>query len=282
MGKTAQRLLVFFIGIPLVIALVFIKWRGQLPLNAVVVAFTAVSSLELCAMFSKRAPLPPRALIVFLSSAIPLAARVFMALGLPREYSGWALVFGILVLMGWTAFTSKSFENSAQSIALSSFILFYCGFLFSFVSRMTGGPFSVQCLSVFFLMVFACDSAAWLFGMLLGKGNRNIVAASPNKSAAGFAGGVAGSVAAAFLGGFVWPEVFARGAWRLALLGLLVSAAAITGDLVESVFKRSCGVKDSGFIMPVRGGILDSVDSLLFAAPVFYAASHFLFGVALF
>jgi len=54
------------------------------------------------------------------------------------------------------------------------------------------------------------------------------------------------------------------------MLTILTSTAAIAGDLVESMLKRACNVKDSGTVILGRGGILDSMDSLLFAAPVFY------------
>jgi phosphatidate cytidylyltransferase len=62
------------------------------------------------------------------------------------------------------------------------------------------------------------------------------------------------------------------------ILGFLLGAAASLGDLVESALKRSSGVKDSGSIIPGRGGVLDSIDSIAFAAPVFYAVYRILFG----
>ena len=61
------------------------------------------------------------------------------------------------------------------------------------------------------------------------------------------------------------------------ILGFVTSLSAIIGDLIESVFKRSCQVKDSGSLIPGRGGILDSIDSIVIAAPIFYIGYNFLF-----
>ena len=122
-----------------------------------------------------------------------------------------------------------------------------------------------------------CDSGAWFFGILFGKSTRGFVAASPNKSLVGFIGGISGSIASGCLFKFIFPEVFTISYPRLIILGLITSIAAIVGDLIESVFKRSCNVKDSGNLIPGRGGILDSIDSVLIAAPIFYIGYNFLF-----
>ncbi len=63
----------------------------------------------------------------------------------------------------------------------------------------------------------------------------------------------------------------------MAFIGLFTSLAAIAGDLIESVLKRACQVKDSGRLIPGRGGVLDSIDSILIAAPIFYISYTFLF-----
>ena len=83
-------------------------------------------------------------------------------------------------------------------------------------------------------------------------------------------GGIIGSIASGILCAFVWPEIFSRPLWKIIVLGFTVAIAAILGDLAESVFKRSAKEKDSGNIIPGRGGALDSVDSVLMSAPLFY------------
>jgi phosphatidate cytidylyltransferase len=84
--------------------------------------------------------------------------------------------------------------------------------------------------------------------------------------------------------GAIWsPDVFAAARFPLpvsiCVLGLFTGFASITGDLAESALKRSCGVKDSGTIMPGRGGMLDSIDSLSLAAPVFFIMYNVLFAL---
>ncbi|MCK9171495.1 MAG: phosphatidate cytidylyltransferase, partial [Treponema sp.] len=237
---------------------------------------------ELYDIFRKNSPMLPKPLVVILNALLPASTYVFILLGLPFSYISWVFMMGALILMGYEALTAKTFEYANTSVTLSVFILFYCGFLVTFISRMTIYDNAVNYIAVFLFMVFICDSAAWLFGMLFGKNNRGIVSASPNKSAAGFIGGYAGCIGAAVLTQTLWPDIFRGGLWKSFIFGALIATSAIVGDLIESVFKRSANVKDSGFIMPGRGGVLDSIDSVLFSAPVFYVALHIFYGVELF
>ena len=79
------------------------------------------------------------------------------------------------------------------------------------------------------------------------------------------------SVAVAVGSRAAFPGLLPVGYAWAALFGVLMGVLTVGGDLVESVFKRSAGVKDSGLLIPGRGGVLDSVDSWLLGAPVFYA-----------
>ncbi len=117
------------------------------------------------------------------------------------------------------------------------------------------------------LAVFACDTGALVAGRLLGR-HRMVPRISPNKTWEGAAGGFAASVGAALLVGLVFD--LAAPLWQQALIGAVAGLAAQSGDLVESVLKRAANVKDSGSIMPGHGGILDRMDSILFALPAVY------------
>lgn len=106
----------------------------------------------------------------------------------------------------------------------------------------------------------------------MGRSNKGIIKVSPNKSLAGFIGG--GTLSAVVLA--VLYCLFVPGIkedisiWMAVVLGLATSSAANIGDLIESAFKRSAEVKDSGSLIPGRGGLLDSIDSMLASAPIFW------------
>lgn len=111
------------------------------------------------------------------------------------------------------------------------------------------------------------DTAQYYGGRALGRIPLAPVL-SPKKTVEGaVAGMVIGTAAFAALAMWLWP---ARPVWLLVLAGLALVVLGITGDLFESMLKRSVGVKDSSAVIPGHGGVLDRIDALLFAAPVYY------------
>lgn len=118
-----------------------------------------------------------------------------------------------------------------------------------------------------FVMIWLNDTGAFVVGSSIGR-NRMFPRISPKKSWEGFVGGVVFSVASAFLFHYCFSSYFVEtGLWELVGLGVIVSAFATWGDLVESLIKRTLGVKDSGNLIPGHGGILDRIDSLLLVIP---------------
>lgn len=134
--------------------------------------------------------------------------------------------------------------------------------------------------TVLFLLgiVWAGDSAAYYVGTKLGK-RRLAPVVSPKKSWEGFWGQVAAGALFGAALALVLPRVpgtpVVAGAAG-ALLGAVLSVVAVVGDLVESTFKRSCAVKDSGGLLPGHGGLLDRLDSLLYSSPVLYGILYLL------
>ena len=274
MNKLIQRLLVFFVGIPVVLGFVCFDVFSHLPFNVLLVVVSAIAANELCFIFASGGETLPKPLVVSLCAAIP--AFTYFGLVIPHWYLNLCLVVfivAVFIIFAFEIFSAKTFEKSNSRIARSVCALVYTGFLPSFITRISALENSSAHLITFLVMVFISDSAAWLFGMLFGKNNRGKIAASPNKSIAGFVGAYLGCILAAFLLSYLpFASVFdiPHKAVRVTILSIAVCSASIVGDLAESVFKRSANIKDSGKIILGRGGILDSVDSIFLAAPFYY------------
>ncbi len=122
----------------------------------------------------------------------------------------------------------------------------------------------------FLCLIFGNDMSAYFAGSLWGSSTRLNLEVSPQKSVVGFAAGLVGSLIIVGLFYLFAPGFPPHGPAFNITLGLCTGVMAILGDLLESGLKRSAGVKDSGGVIPGRGGMLDSVDSMLFSAPLFY------------
>jgi phosphatidate cytidylyltransferase len=117
------------------------------------------------------------------------------------------------------------------------------------------------------LTVFVADTVAYLAGRFAGR-HRMTPVVSPGKTWEGFVAGAVAGVFTTFLA-LYRQDVFDQ-TWRALVLGAVVVAAATLGDLFESLVKRDLGTKDTGRILLAHGGVLDRIDSLLFAAPAAY------------
>jgi phosphatidate cytidylyltransferase len=126
--------------------------------------------------------------------------------------------------------------------------------------------FSPGIIIGFFILIWANDTGAYLTGMSIGR-HKLMERISPKKTWEGFIGGIIiASLAAWFLSG--WLGVVDKIHWII--IALIVSVAGTYGDLIESMLKRSIGVKDSGTIMPGHGGFLDRFDSAIISFPLVY------------
>jgi len=286
MSKLVQRLLIFILGVPAVAALVLLlPWHSHLALNLVVVAFAAGAAAEFSVMLSRRNMAIPKAEAAVLGALLPAAAVAAVMFGLDSAaLVAAAATLGVSWLLLSRVFSrGEKLDNFAASVAAGVSAMLYPGLFLTWLLAMTGWDNSGVVIITFLVAVFGGDSLAWATGMLFGKNNRGVVPASPNKSLAGFAGGVLGPVIVGTSAALLLPAVFVPAtplpaAAAGAVLGLLTGCAAILGDLAESAFKRSTGIKDSGSVIMGRGGVLDSLDSVAFAAPVFYLCFRMLFG----
>lgn len=278
MNKIIQRLLIFFIGLPLILFLVSFTYLNHIAINILITVFGIIAAYELIKMLEARhKPLFRRSIILILTGFLQYITYFAIIEKLPLELIFWAFILEVLMLFGYECIMTKDFTHSFEKISNSAFVLLYCGFFITFISRITALNNSKVLLSLFLIIVFMCDSGAWFFGVLFGKSTRGVCPASPNKSTVGFIGGIISSIACALILKILLPDVYTLSYLNLVIISLITSVSAIIGDLVESVIKRSLDCKDSGTLIPGRGGVLDSIDSLLVAAPVFYVAVQFLF-----
>lgn len=128
------------------------------------------------------------------------------------------------------------------------------------------GPAYIMMLMI---LVWGADTAAYFAGRRFGK-NKLLLSVSPGKSWEGVWGAMIASLILAVLGAMYFGKLDSH-LLAFMLVSMLTVIFSIVGDLNESYFKRRVGVKDSGTILPGHGGILDRIDSLTAAAPVFYS-----------
>ncbi|HWI40154.1 MAG TPA: phosphatidate cytidylyltransferase, partial [Verrucomicrobiae bacterium] len=177
-------------------------------------------------------------------------------------FTGFFLLFSLLML-----FRFRDIRDAGGELALLLLPLLYVPLLLGHLVLIRQEPAGIRWIFFLLLLIMAGDTAAYYVGSSLGK-NRLYPEVSPKKSVEGAIGGLAGSVAAAFIAG--WTFLPGISVSECVLLPLVLGPLGQLGDLFESLLKRSFGVKDSGGIIPGHGGILDRLDSLLFSAPVLF------------
>lgn len=143
---------------------------------------------------------------------------------------------------------------------------------FIFLIPFIDGQYYPYIMVYVLLLVWANDTFAFLIGKSFGK-RKLFERVSPKKTIEGFAGGFVFSLMTAFVIGF-YSEIFSIFHWLV--ISLITAVIGALGDLVESKFKRQAEIKDSGKAMPGHGGVLDRLDSLLFAAPFVYLYIQFI------
>ena len=282
------RLLTAGLLAPLIVAIVVLG-EPWLSLLVGVLAFLAL--VEVVALLDAAGYQPPQVLALLAGMALTAAGLVSAnAAGVgglvttlltaldPPGLVAATLIAGVLLLAA-AAFTRADPAAGFVSWATTSFGIAYVGLLLPaivLVSHLApaGGSWTTS-VGVFglgsgaawalmlVLVVWGYDTGAYLTGRLVGR-RRLLDHISPSKTIEGMAGGlVLGTVAAGIGAALIGLEP-----WHPLIIGPLVGLAAQAGDLAESMLKRAAGRKESGFLVPGHGGILDRIDSFLFAAPV--------------
>lgn len=205
---------------------------------------------------------------------IPLVPSIAASVAMPfAAYSGgseslaFAVVLSVAALVLWRSLDSA--PDAAGSIMAGTFVLLWVPFLLSFAMLLLHEPEGTLKVATLLLLVVANDTFGYLVGAFFGK-HAMAPKISPKKSWEGFAGSLGGAMAVGALAAVFLLE---RPFWVGLLLASATVAAATAGDLAESMIKRELGVKDMGTILPGHGGVMDRLDSIVFASPAAFLLS---------
>jgi phosphatidate cytidylyltransferase len=280
------------VGTTAVFAAVFLTllWFGAAPLAKaaflVLVAGATLMGIHEMTLMGRKVGASPSFFSALLAAWAILLHFYLWGLGLEAYFPLWAaMALGAVFVHFGALLFDRDLEKALPSQAVTWMGALYLGFGTGFMVKLfmygtttltnTGG----RLIFALFLITWLGDTAAYFTGSLLGR-HKLAKRVSPKKTWEGALGNLAGNVGAAFIiRAWVCTEWTAVDA---VLIGILLGVAGQMGDLAESTWKRSAGVKDSnqgGAAIPGHGGMLDRVDSLVFAAPVFFAYVHFVHGL---
>jgi phosphatidate cytidylyltransferase len=241
--------------IPIVVSIIWF-----LPLGTVLLA-----QVILCAAFFEYANLAEKS-----GSPFPRSISVVAALSTCAAFSLVPSMLHIVLMVSVVSIATiylvqGQFKQALSAVSASMFAVVYLAVpIGSLVSlRITFGP---EVVILLLLSVVASDTAQYYGGRLFGR--RSLAAVSPNKTVEGAVFGIAASVIVMWLVGRWWLDDVSV-ELRL-LFGMAIAGFGIAGDLFESSLKRNAHVKDASELIPGHGGVLDRIDGLLFAAPVYY------------
>ncbi|MFO7869856.1 MAG: phosphatidate cytidylyltransferase [Kiritimatiellia bacterium] len=283
----------FISGIATAAALVLTAY--YVPPLGTLIALLAVSALAQLEFYRimERAGMPVFRVIGLICGSALIAAT-FYALG-PRTAEmatayklEQAVLIATLIAVFLRQFPQKHNDKPLVTIGCTLFGIWYVPFLFNFFTRLAFawdsavsvwriGETGRQLIFYLVVVVKLTDTGAFFTGSLIGR-HKLVPRISPKKTWEGLIGGIVAGTTAGMIfcgaAGFHFGKISILPEQALAL-GFLLSLAGTAGDLFESLLKRASGAKDSGSVIPGMGGILDILDSLLFAAPILYIALTF-------
>ncbi len=267
------RTMLIVVAFPLFYVLIFLlPYGNHLTLNLVAVLASFVGSYEIYSMIQKKRGLFSFPLLPILAASISVVAILEVSGILLPGAIAFLIVSLLSLIMLVELFVSakEGLEHFIDKVSYSLLILLYPSLFITYIIRISRFEESSMLLLFFFSLAFSNDILAYLAGKLFGHQSRMNLAVSPKKSLAGFIAGFSASLVTTVVFYFLVPSLFPVSFYTILIFGSLFGFLVILGDLVESALKRSALIKDSGEIIPGRGGLLDSIDSLLLIAPLFF------------
>ncbi len=250
-------------GIP---ALLLVNWAGGLLFTLVAAGVLALATTEIC-----RAAAMARGDVLAWTAAAGAGACAIAAAQSPQgPLAAMALTVALtLAIVVFRAETEHGFARWTAAIGAVA----YTGILGCHLVLLRELTDGARWVGLALFTTFAADTGAFFTGRAIG-GRKLAPHVSPGKTISGAVGGLVSACAAAVTLGAILSldgELPAHAA-----LGFVAAACSITGDLAESLVKRSLGVKDMGHLFPGHGGVMDRLDSILFVAPVVYYVARWI------
>ncbi len=250
-----KRLIVAFILLPLIYLYIMYLPIEYYMLLLFIISFLAM--LEFYSMFQVKGILRN----VCLVSGLSILGVTYFS----EDFVPDIIILCLLVLITIRLFIKRDPNNSISDLSTPLIGLLYIPGLFIFQTYIR--KFGPEWIIFLYATVWSSDTMAYYIGKGIGK-KKLYVEISPNKTIAGAVGSVLGGITGAVLmKATVVKSIVLSSAL---VIGIIIGTISVIGDLVESMFKRNAGVKDSGVLIPGHGGVLDKIDGALFTGPVFY------------
>ncbi|MFQ5901202.1 MAG: phosphatidate cytidylyltransferase [Thermodesulfobacteriota bacterium] len=259
-GSGLKRVITGLIAIPLLLLLIIYGSVIWFLLLLLIINGLALNELFGISVFSEEKRF--KVLITSLTSYLLLAVYLFGVNGLSGAFLT-ALFFLFLFIL----FDPNELSTVIPRLGFGIFGIVYIGLLLSYLLMIRSLDQGVMIILFLLAMVWSNDTMAYYVGKGMGK-KKLFPRVSPNKTVEGAAGGLTGGFLISILFKIFLFDAIAYA--DLLILPLLVGVVSQLGDLFESIIKRGAGVKDTGALLPGHGGMLDRIDSLLFAAPFLY------------
>lgn len=264
------RILTAVVALPIIVcSILFLPHYHFLAFGMIIIAVNIIGTWELHTnILKKKIDVPVTGFLGVLLPVIELINNHYI------HFDG-LVAFALAAFLGFAFLVEvihgakDNFFTSIERISATCLTLCYPSLFMVYAIRLCFLYSKPNAIIIFLCIVFGSDSLAYFSGLFFGKNNKGFVKCSPNKSIAGFIGGTLGiSLIMALVVAF-FPKALDVTPLKMFLIALPTSIFGTFGDLFESMLKRSAGVKDAGVAVPGRGGMLDCIDSLSIAIPIY-------------
>lgn len=280
MKSLTKRLLTAAVAIPLLIlVIVFLPHQHNLAFFMIILFADLVGTFEMKSnILSQKGEVSS---IGYLGIMLPIVQylQLYFNSSVNFVLYAFAMIIGLASAIEVFQGAKDNFQDSLGRISRTVMVVTYPSVFATFLVRLCYLDNANWIILLFLALVFGTDSFAYFFGIAFGKNNKGLIKVSPNKSVAGYIGGILVPSIAGLLAPILFPTAFLYTPFAGFVIGFATAIFSCIGDLIESCFKRSAGIKDSGTIIPGRGGMLDSIDSIIIAAPFYFVLTELFLGV---